>query len=288
MQKMPYKHIAAHLKKTELACRLHYHQLSHGSHRRKRTGSMCSTSSNSSTGASPNCCHSPCDDENCSAHASRHNSPGYGLNTSPGRAQHKILLPKPGPVGMPNHDLTKGLRLNTSDSVLHPQGPVDTDRLHAIYEAKRASFWSSVAQDYGAELSPAQIEDLWRRGSTVQHPLTPDQSPCDDRNPNPFAQMKPQPYQAYASQSALERAKGYNPVHPIGNGCSPADRMPFMLPPPTPSSNNSSPVGRLARNNTWSNATGSGVSVASLLTDDRPPRPEYLSHRSFDDVRHYH
>lgn len=30
MQKMPYKHIAAHLKKTELACRLHYHQLSHG------------------------------------------------------------------------------------------------------------------------------------------------------------------------------------------------------------------------------------------------------------------
>ena len=35
LQKMPYKHIAAHLKKTELACRLHYHQLSHGSHRRK-------------------------------------------------------------------------------------------------------------------------------------------------------------------------------------------------------------------------------------------------------------
>lgn len=31
---MPYKHIAAHLNKTELACRLHYHQLSHGSARR--------------------------------------------------------------------------------------------------------------------------------------------------------------------------------------------------------------------------------------------------------------
>ncbi|KAL2195367.1 hypothetical protein P885DRAFT_40319 [Corynascus similis CBS 632.67] len=48
MQKMPYKHIAAYLKKTELACRLHYHQLSHGSNRRKRTTSMSSGSSNSS------------------------------------------------------------------------------------------------------------------------------------------------------------------------------------------------------------------------------------------------
>ncbi len=42
---MPYKHIAAHLKKTELACRLHYHQLSHGSNRRKRTTSVSSGSS---------------------------------------------------------------------------------------------------------------------------------------------------------------------------------------------------------------------------------------------------
>jgi hypothetical protein len=47
MQKMPYKHIAAHLKKTELACRLHYHQLSHGSNRRKRTAS-CSSGSDMS------------------------------------------------------------------------------------------------------------------------------------------------------------------------------------------------------------------------------------------------
>ncbi|GAP88913.2 hypothetical protein SAMD00023353_1700200 [Rosellinia necatrix] len=50
LQKMPYKHIAAHLKKTELACRLHYHQLSHGSNRRKRTASV---SSGSSSGHSP-------------------------------------------------------------------------------------------------------------------------------------------------------------------------------------------------------------------------------------------
>ncbi|KAJ4287054.1 hypothetical protein N0V88_007820 [Collariella sp. IMI 366227] len=48
LQKMPYKHIAAHLKKTELACRLHYHQLSHGSSRRKRAASMSSGGSSSS------------------------------------------------------------------------------------------------------------------------------------------------------------------------------------------------------------------------------------------------
>ncbi|ROV90009.1 hypothetical protein VSDG_08407 [Cytospora chrysosperma] len=53
LQKMPYKHIAAHLKKTELACRLHYHQLSQGSNRRRRTTSISSTSSFSSSGHSP-------------------------------------------------------------------------------------------------------------------------------------------------------------------------------------------------------------------------------------------
>ncbi|KAG5918675.1 hypothetical protein E4U42_006772 [Claviceps africana] len=45
LNKMPYKHIAAHLNKTELACRLHYHQLSRGSTRRKRDVSPSSSSS---------------------------------------------------------------------------------------------------------------------------------------------------------------------------------------------------------------------------------------------------
>lgn len=53
LHKMPYKHIAAHLRKTELACRLHYHQLSQGSNRRRRNTSVSSTSSFSSDGHSP-------------------------------------------------------------------------------------------------------------------------------------------------------------------------------------------------------------------------------------------
>lgn len=48
---MPYKHIAAHLRKTELACRLHFHQLSHGGNRRERTTSV--------TPGSPTGGHSP-------------------------------------------------------------------------------------------------------------------------------------------------------------------------------------------------------------------------------------
>ncbi|KAG6002809.1 hypothetical protein E4U21_002766 [Claviceps maximensis] len=45
LHKMPYKHIAGHLNKTELACRLHYHQLQRGSSRRRRDASPSSTSS---------------------------------------------------------------------------------------------------------------------------------------------------------------------------------------------------------------------------------------------------
>ncbi|KAI0541855.1 hypothetical protein GGR58DRAFT_389847 [Xylaria digitata] len=59
LQKMPYKHIAAHLKKTELACRLHYHQLSHGSNRRKRTASVSSGSSSEQSPVLPSINPSP-------------------------------------------------------------------------------------------------------------------------------------------------------------------------------------------------------------------------------------
>ncbi|KAL6895266.1 hypothetical protein HDV57DRAFT_511896 [Trichoderma longibrachiatum] len=49
-QKVPYKQIAANLKKTELACRLHYHQLTHSSARRRH--SVSTTPSSVSASAS--------------------------------------------------------------------------------------------------------------------------------------------------------------------------------------------------------------------------------------------
>ncbi|KAI1174126.1 hypothetical protein F4777DRAFT_410920 [Nemania sp. FL0916] len=92
LQKMPYKHIAAHLKKTELACRLHYHQLSHGSNRRKRTASVSSGSSSGQSPVLPAINHSP-----------HHESPPRDM-TPPGSAgshgptspdyRHSIQLPR--------------------------------------------------------------------------------------------------------------------------------------------------------------------------------------------------
>ncbi|KAI1503288.1 hypothetical protein F5X99DRAFT_110423 [Biscogniauxia marginata] len=110
LQKMPYKHIAAHLKKTELACRLHYHQLSHGSNRRKRTTSVSSGSSAGHSPILPATIPSPI--RECSPHATSPpgsagshdpSSPGFtnsmqlpsiltGSNVSP---RLPAILPKP-------------------------------------------------------------------------------------------------------------------------------------------------------------------------------------------------
>jgi hypothetical protein len=114
LQKMPYKHIAAHLKKTELACRLHYHQLSHGSNRRKRTTSVSSGSSASHSPILPASIPSPIHE----AASGRSNTPpssagSYGSasppvqlpsimgstsNTSP---RLPTILPKPAAMTLP-------------------------------------------------------------------------------------------------------------------------------------------------------------------------------------------
>ncbi|KAI1477793.1 hypothetical protein F4774DRAFT_183061 [Daldinia eschscholtzii] len=116
LQKMPYKHIAAHLKKTELACRLHYHQLSHGSNRRKRTTSV---SSGSSTGHSPilpatipsPIQESPRDDSSpVSATGHEPDSPSYATTvqlpsiiTNAGTSPRlPAILPKPSTIALPN------------------------------------------------------------------------------------------------------------------------------------------------------------------------------------------
>ncbi|KAI1410631.1 hypothetical protein F5Y13DRAFT_73139 [Hypoxylon sp. FL1857] len=116
LQKMPYKHIAAHLKKTELACRLHYHQLSHGSNRRKRTTSVSSGSSTGHSPILPANVPSPIQEGSSrdnsppmSASAHDPDSPNYttsvqlpsimtGANTSP---RLPAILPKPTSITLP-------------------------------------------------------------------------------------------------------------------------------------------------------------------------------------------
>jgi hypothetical protein len=257
MQKMPYKHIAAHLKKTELACRLHFHQLSHGSHRRKRTSSVSSATSCSSAGTSP--AYSMAIDHDAYSQSSRHSSPmSYNgsphtrpgsVTASPGRAQHKILLPKPRlitPQGSP--EPFNGLRIHTE--VAHQPN----------YEARRNQFWATVAADYGADVSPAQLEEIWRNGSAGVRPPTPDASPDGSIMHNPA--LKPAPF-PYASPAHSEPVKHYSPINPMSqHSFSASERLPYMLPMPVPS------TGR-QRSGTWSSAPRDNMPIASLLNDDR-------------------
>ncbi|KAF1816018.1 hypothetical protein P152DRAFT_107819 [Eremomyces bilateralis CBS 781.70] len=301
LQKMPYKHIAARLKKTELACRLHYHQLSHGSHRRKRTASVSSSASSTvSSGSSVSYGQYPSSEatEYGTRSPSRQESPsslgstspvqGFcSVNGSPHRgvahsSHHKMLLPKPSQQsqqGTPEPSTeqfqlpalhNQSLRINTSDSILHgPQphdkpGPVDTDRLRAIYEAHRTSFWSVIAAEYGPDVSPAHLESIWH-STTSNHTLhrlpTPDFSPRAEPL-SKFPTSHPHPAQFPTPSTTTSSAKSvfphlYPPIsfsasadRPTGlYHCAPhlsrdgnllcsavsPDRAGYTLPPPTPS-----------------------------------------------------
>ncbi|KAF2852452.1 hypothetical protein T440DRAFT_28507 [Plenodomus tracheiphilus IPT5] len=267
MQKMPYKHIAAHLKKTELACRLHYHQLSHGSHRRKRNSSVSSTASCSSNGTSP--AYAMAADHDAYSQSSRHSSPmsyngsphvhSASITTSPGRAQHKILLPKPRTLTpRDSPEPYNALRINTE--VAYQPKVVDTERLRAIYEARRQQFWATVAADYGADVSPAQLEEIWRNGSNAIRPPTPDASPDGSIMHNPV--LKPSPF-PYSSSTYNEPAKHYSPMNPMNiSAVSAPERQPYVLPMPVPSNGRS-------RAGTWSSAPRDNMPIASLLNDER-------------------
>ncbi|KAH8167442.1 hypothetical protein CIB48_g815 [Xylaria polymorpha] len=178
LQKMPYKHIAAHLKKTELACRLHYHQLSHGSNRRKRTASVSSGSSSGQSPVLPAINPSPSQESSSrditpprSAGSHEPSSPDYhnqiqlprilsGNNVSP---RLPAILPKPA-----------SMTLSTAQ--------VDIPRLQAIYTAHRSSFWGAIAADYGSNVSPIVLEQAWKANmfsGGSQTPITPAPSPND-------------------------------------------------------------------------------------------------------------
>lgn len=188
LQKMPYKHIAAHLKKTELACRLHYHQLSHGTNRRKRSASFSSRSS-SHPPQSPEQSLSP-ELDSSTAPTSPEQMPveradgfaTWGVRPrlpEPASAtsivSHKPILPKPVtslPYPLQTHNVN--LRLERGSAFGRSQPVINTDRLREIYEAHKANFWRMIASDYGEGADPEMLEQLWRRGP-VQGPPTPDE-----------------------------------------------------------------------------------------------------------------
>ncbi|KAF4453322.1 hypothetical protein F53441_3985 [Fusarium austroafricanum] len=237
LQKMPYKYIAAHLKKTELACRLHYHQLSHGSNRRnKRAASVSSGASNdipqmsnvnipsparetvsrsvSPGGSVRSYSPPPCNVNNTTAsHIQLPSIVGpnevprlpsilpkpTGLSLPPPVSNQSYTTPVDVPVQMPpavfhraasHHRTTPPLRLDCSvtpalasvpSPPAHNASHIDLSRLHSIYSTHRASFWTTIANEYGSTVSPTVLEQAWKTGTCCSPssltPITPISSP---------------------------------------------------------------------------------------------------------------
>lgn len=247
---MPYKHIAAHLKKTELACRLHYHQLSFGNKRHRHNASSSSLAPMERSSISPS--RKLSDD----MHQQRqlpafnlHNSPDLYYRSpeqpSPPPSNHVPILPKPVPSFQRVSQQTKTLRLITDDMGRLEEKPViDMARLNRIYNAHRVHFWSMVAQGYGSNVSPSTLEDCWRReqGNLIaDFPPTPCGSPQSAKVTSSTLHR--------SSSAVAESGKGFTPIN-------------------TPESSTSVP-----------SAAGRGsFAISSLLTEDkevRSPPHEY-------------
>ena len=183
---MPYKHIAAHLQKTELACRLHYHQLSFGTKRRRRNSSISSARSGSS---STNTYDSGLNAQRALPTLSPPHSPEHMANTSntaqsPRLSSPHLLVPiLPKLVAKPQlFHTSDSLHLITQDiERFEERSRINKDRLARIYNAHCGHFWSTIARDYGDNVSPSLLQDVWRRGcsgpSSTYPPTPPNRSP---------------------------------------------------------------------------------------------------------------
>jgi hypothetical protein len=255
---------------------LHYHQLSHGSHRRKRTSSLSSSSSTGSVRHSPTQYHLNGDlhddfrNGTLHSHANFYGSMNplgsYPLTSSMGgRSQHKVLLPKPRPLtpeDSPNR--MGGLRISTHGS---PMGSsVDTDRLRQIYDTHRGSFWSSIAQEYGPDISPSHLEEVWRHQPAGQPP-TPDESPNGRAAMHPLLQSSPFPPFAPAMHNPM---KDFAPMS-LPSNAPPHDRFSYGM-HTTAAYTDTSAMG-LGRTNSWSTGVHQpATAITSLLTEDKCPR----------------
>ena len=209
---MPYKHIAVHLKKTELACRLHYHQLSYGNKIRRRAASISSIGSTEWSSASPL-------ERRMQGSAQRqlpvfslpstpetHHPANNNQSTSP--QNHIPILPKPHPTSQRTVQPAKALRLVTEDiKEFKERQVIDTAKLNRIYDAHRVSFWSTIAHNYGCNLSPATLEEAWRQSQgAIQNNLPP--TPCTSPQ-SPEAPSIPK----MPAAAMVDYGKGFTPVN---------------------------------------------------------------------------
>ena len=198
---MPYKHIAAHLHKTELACRLHFHQMSYGSNRRKRVGSISSTCSSSSfnplAGLRESSPEHPLSTINSPPSSPESSASGLAnLNYESPALPQRPILPKPimndnRPMLPSSAILTKSLHLDTSLSVprdhLSKNAPIDYAKLQSLYLTHRNSFWTQIAMNYSStsQYSAVELEAAFFAAQNSHNPHQAHSPPT----PGPSPQM---------------------------------------------------------------------------------------------------
>ena len=224
---MPYKHIASQLKKTELACRLHYHQLSFGSKARRASGVRTFERSSAPPSEKRRKSDTPIPQRQLPAYSPPESPPQLeeeSLNDASRvpQCQNKPLLPRPIPsIQQRTPSASQPLRLITKDmDSFHERHCVDVTRLDRLYESHRLHFWSTVARSYGCNLSPAVLEEAWCRAHGMngsKFPPTPRGSP--KASPSscqvPFSSLsKMAPYTAAPSSAITDSpGKGFTPIN---------------------------------------------------------------------------
>ncbi|KAG0644501.1 hypothetical protein HOY80DRAFT_878435 [Tuber brumale] len=187
LERVAYKKIAGHLDKTELACRLHYHQLSHGGNRRKRNNSVSSTSSNASVTSpvgSPSSLSTPLPKTRPSSPIGSSFSPVNASGaihkvgpTAQPKIKGKPLLPKPHCPTGPTSSTSPGKNLASGKAkqlrVDCGLDAIDKDKLIRIVETQRATFWESVASQYGGAVDADFLQTYWQKGSSTRSGTTP-------------------------------------------------------------------------------------------------------------------
>jgi hypothetical protein len=193
LERVAYKKIASKLDKTELACRLHYHQLSHGGNRRKRNNSISSNSSNTSA---PSPATSP-SAESASAKSfiassfSPVNAAGAiqkpGVASTLSKIKGKPLLPKPvdgstgsgagiasttNPRRQTNAKGGKPLRVHCNPDL------IDMEKLKRLVRGNEPKFWEGIAEQYGESFEGEYLRAFWYKGLGSETPPTPAISPA--------------------------------------------------------------------------------------------------------------
>jgi len=183
---MPYKHIATHLRKSELACRLHHHQMTSAKHRHSSMGSSMASTPRHSTyspllrPSSGSVAHV---DSNGSA--SGHEASKMKQNSS----QNQDLATSP-PIAPKLPARSQDACANSQPISMYPaREDIDICRLNHVYAHHRKSFWTVVAEAYSRQkVSPSELEIAFL---TAQNPSlasfswsSPSASPINSTTPS--------------------------------------------------------------------------------------------------------